>query len=76
MRPQSNSNPFSIMKNKMYQRNIDLIADHYMNRVTHFCDLNDIETCNALYEEFVVDGQDPEDGDYEWCFIPDLTVSN
>ena len=64
------------MNNKMYQRNIDIIADTYMNRVTHFCDLNDIETCNALYEEFVVDGQDPEDGEYEWQFISDLTASN
>lgn len=64
------------MKNKMYQRNIDLIANHYMERVEHFVDLNDIETCNALYSEFVVDGQDPEDGDYEWCFISDLTVFN
>ncbi len=76
MRPQTNSNSITIMKNKMYQKNIDIIANHYMQRVEHFVDLNDITTCNALYEEFVVDGQDPEDGDYEWQFIPDLTASN
>ncbi len=76
MRPLSKPQLITIMKNKMYQRNIDLIANHYMERVEHFVDLNDIETCNALYSEFVVDGQDPEDGDYEWCFISDLTVFN
>lgn len=64
------------MKSKMYQKNIDIIANHYMERVEHFVDLNDINTCNALYSEFVVDGQDPEDGEYEWQFIPDLTASN
>ena len=64
------------MTNKMYQKNIDIIADHYMSRVEHFCDLNDIETCNALYSEFIVDGQDPEDGEYQWQFIEDLTNSN
>jgi len=76
MRPLSKPQSFSIMKSKMYQKNIDIIANHYMERVEHFVDLNDINTCNALYSEFVVDGQDPEDGEYEWQFIPDLTASN
>ena len=76
MRPLSKPQLITIMKSKMYQKNIDIIANHYMERVEHFVDLNDIGTCNALYSEFVVDGQDPEDGEYEWQFIPDLTASN
>jgi len=60
------------MTNKMYQRNIDIIADHYMSRVMHFCENDDVATCNALYSEFIVDGQDPEDGEYEWTFLPAL----
>jgi len=38
----------------------------------HFCDNDDVATCNALYSEFIVDGQDPEDGEYEWSFLPCL----
>lgn len=64
------------MTNQMYQQNIDIISETYMERVEHFCELGDLDTCNALYSEFVVDGQDPEDGLYEWQFIEDLTNSN
>lgn len=60
------------MTEQMYQQNIDILADHFMNRVEHFVDLNDIESCHALYSEYIVDGQDPEDGEYQWTFIPSL----
>jgi len=34
---------------------------------------NDEETMKALYSEWVVDDQDPEDGSYEFLFINDLS---
>ena len=37
------------------------------------CDKGDYATSNAIYEEWMVDGRDPEDGEYEYMFINDLT---
>ena len=37
------------------------------------CDKGDYATSNAIYEEWMVDGRDPDDGEYEYMFINDLT---
>ena len=46
-----------------------------MERLEFFVDQEDYATSDAIYSEFVVDGNNPEDGIYEWCFIPNLTAS-
>ena len=61
------------MTDQKYQQSIDIIADHYMSRVEYFVEQGDAESCHALYSEYVVDGQDPEDGVYQWTFIPSLS---
>jgi len=43
-----------------------------MDRLQEHVDNNDIASSDAIYTEFVVDGVDPEDGDYEWLFVNDL----
>ena len=54
------------------QTSIDLLANTYMDRLQEHVDNNDTASSDAIYTEFVVDGVDPEDGDYEWLFVNDL----
>ena len=52
------------------QAAIDSLGDTYMALLTKHVDDNNIEYSDAIYQEFVVDGKDPEDGNYEWLYIP------
>ena len=45
-----------------------------MERLEFFVDQEDYATSDAIYSEFVVNGNDPEDGEYEWCFIHTLAL--
>jgi hypothetical protein len=54
---------------------IDSLSDTFARRCYYFIAQDDIETTAAIYSEWVVDGVDPENGEYEWCFIPNLTVN-
>jgi hypothetical protein len=54
---------------------IDSLSDTFARRCDYFIAQDDIETTAAIYSEWVVDGVDPENGEYEWCFIPNLTVN-
>ena len=35
--------------------------------------MGDLDTATAIYDEWVVDGQDPEDEGYTFLFLEDLT---
>jgi hypothetical protein len=39
---------------------------------------NDERTFDSIsvYEEWVVDGVDPQDVDYEWTFVPNMTLEH
>jgi len=54
---------------------IDSLSDTFARRCDYFIAQDDIETTAAIYSEWVVDGVDPENGEYEWCFIPNLAVN-
>ena len=54
---------------------IDSLSDTFARRCDYFIAQDDIDTALAIYEEWVVDGADPEDGEYEWTFIPNLTLN-
>ena len=54
---------------------IDSLSDIFACRCDYFIEQDDIDTALAIYEEWVVDGVDPENGEYEWCFIPNLTLN-
>jgi len=56
----------------MKQTLIDSMSSNFMIRCEYFINQNDIANANALYSEFVVDGVDPEDGEYEWFFMESL----
>jgi hypothetical protein len=54
---------------------IDAMSSTLLERLEFFVDQEDYATSDAIHSEFVVDGNNPEDGIYEWCFIPNLTAS-
>jgi hypothetical protein len=54
---------------------IDALSYVFIERCEHFINIGDYDTADALYAECVVDGVDPEDGEYEWTFIPNLTLN-
>ncbi len=48
---------------------IDHCEDFFMDRLAYLFDNATLEDCGCLHDEFVVDGQEPD----EWLFINDLT---
>jgi hypothetical protein len=48
---------------------IDVMGKTYFNRFMDFVELEDIETSKALMDEWIVDGQDPEDGGVEFIWV-------
>lgn len=61
------------MKQETYQTAVDKMGETYFNRLSVLVDENRIADSDAVYSEWVVDGQDPEDGNYEFTFIPALS---
>lgn len=56
----------------MIQTSIDLLANTYHDKLIEHVNNNNIEYSDAIFSEFVVDGVDPEDGNYEWLYVHDL----
>ena len=61
------------MNQETYQKAVDKMGETYFNRLAVLVDENRIGDSDAVYSEWVVDGQDPEDGAYEFTFIPCLS---
>lgn len=55
------------------EKSIDLCAYHYAEQLERLVDDNRFDDADAIFNEFVVDGVDPNDGKYQWIFINDLT---
>jgi hypothetical protein len=53
---------------------IESLSDTFASRCYDLIEENNIDDADSLYQEWVVNGVDPEDGEYEWCFIPNLTI--
>lgn len=66
---------FSSEHNHSMDTSIDLLANTYMKAVTDAVDRNDYDDARAIFDEFVVDGVDPqeEQNEYEWLFVDDFT---
>ena len=54
------------------EQSIDLIAETYYNRMKVAVDNNNPRNAEALCLEYLVDGIDPEDGNYSWMFLQHL----
>jgi len=54
------------------QQSIDTMGEHLFNRFAEFINLETDEgnkTAKAIHMEWVVDGQDPEEDNYEFTFL-------
>lgn len=58
-----------------YQTSVDLMSEHMYKVFQENFENNNTEISDAIYEEWMVDDKDPEDNDYEFMFINDLTRS-
>ena len=61
------------MKKKLYKKCVDKMSTTYLNRNRILHTMGDSVTANAIYDEWVVDGIDPEESDYDFLFLEDLT---
>ena len=61
------------MKKKLYRKSISKMTTTLFNRNKIADKMGDIDTAHAIYNEWVVDGQDPEDEGYSFLFLEDLT---
>ena len=52
------------------------MSESLFDLVTAHVKLNNPDDAFAVMSEWIVDGKDPEDGEYEFLFIPDLTATN
>ena len=59
--------------NDEIQSLIDTMGQTYFDRFMHFIELEDIPTSKCLMDEWIVDGQDPEDGGVEFIWTPLIT---
>ena len=48
---------------------IETMGKTYFDRFMHYVDLEDLETSKAIMDEWIVDGQDPEDGGFEFIWL-------
>jgi len=54
--------------NNSKEISITLLAELFQKRLIHFSDLEDYDTAHSIWSEFVVDGIDPSEIDFEWSF--------
>tara|TARA_B100000427_G_scaffold81877_1_gene66892 strand:- start:954 stop:1139 length:186 start_codon:yes stop_codon:yes gene_type:complete len=52
---------------------IDSMGDSLLKSITKSVSNDELENAHALYSEWVVDGVDPEDNDYEFLLLNDLS---
>ena len=56
------------------ETSIDNMCDSLMPALQRNADKSRFETVTAIYEEFVVNGRDPLDGEYEFLYIENLAI--
>ena len=56
------------------ETSIDNMCDSLMTALQRNADKSHFENVTAIYEEFVVNGRDPLDGEYEFLYIENLAI--
>ena len=54
------------------QKQIDDMGEYLFSRFMEFHKEEDVETCKAIMDEWVVDGQDPDDGEVEFIWLDQI----
>jgi len=55
--------------NNTKETSITLLSELFQERVMHFADLEDYDTADAIWSEFVVDDIDPGSDNFMWHFV-------
>ena len=55
------------------QQSVDIMSEHFHEQIMELVENHEFGNSDALHDEWIVDGQDPEDGESEFIFINDLT---
>jgi hypothetical protein len=61
------------MKKKLYRKCVDKMSNTLLNRNSIAHKLGDRATADAIYDEWVVDGIDPEESNYDFLFLEYLS---
>ena len=61
------------MNNTTKQKSVNLMAEHLYQQLAQHVENDNYGNSDAIHSEWVVDGQDPEDGEYEFIFIDYLS---
>jgi len=48
---------------------VDEMGEYLFSRFMEFVEKEDVETSKAIMDEWIVDGEDPEDGGVEFIFF-------
>jgi hypothetical protein len=56
------------------QTSIDNMSDFLWERLQVAAIRDNLGDAKAIHDEWIVDGKDPEDGSYEFIFIPNFTL--
>ena len=55
--------------NKTMETQVDAMGEYLFSRFMEFVEKEDVETSKAIMDEWIVDGEDPEDGGVEFIFF-------
>lgn len=64
------------METPEFQHSIDNMSETLFFAMEECIKQGKNEDAIAICEEWLVDGQDPEDGEYEFYFMPNFTLQN
>lgn len=64
------------MQTPEFQHSIDNMSETLFSAMEECIKQGKNEDAIAICEEWLVDGQDPEDGKYEFYFMPNFTLQN
>ena len=57
-----------------HQTSIDNMSDTLFERLRMHAIRDNLGDTKCIHDEWIVDGRDPEDGEYVFLFVPNLTL--
>lgn len=66
------SEEFNLMNDTLRQECIDQMGANLLRQVTILIDNNQFEDADSVFKEWIVNGRDPEDEEYQFLFLNNL----
>ena len=57
------------------QHSIDNMGDTLLEKLEAHVNSNNLKEAHAIFKEWIVDGEDPEDSEYEFLFLEEIKWS-